>query len=75
MLGRLWTAWKRFGQRLADIQARIILTLIYFLVLAPYGLVVRLLRDPLGISRPREASTWLVKPDVPATLDAARRQF
>ena len=46
---RLWAAWKRFAKRVGDIQARILLIVFYFVVLAPFALVVRLTRDPLAL--------------------------
>lgn len=53
----------RFLRKVGDIQARIILAIFYFLVLAPFALFVRWRRDPLALKpstpkgwRPREAS-------------------
>jgi hypothetical protein len=61
-LRRLFEAWKRLGRRLATFQARVLLTLFYFVVLAPFALVLRLTSDPLALRRgaagkwrPREA--------------------
>lgn len=70
----LWQAWKRFARRMGNYQSRVLMALLYFTVLLPFGLGVRLLSDPLHIKR-RGASTWqakqlLVKP----TLEEAARQ-
>lgn len=46
---RQW--FKRAGKRTADIQARILLTLFYFIVLGPFALVLRWGSDPLAIKR------------------------
>ena len=75
LLARFWSRWKRFGHVVGDFQARVILTLIYFLILAPYGLMVRLVSDPLNIKPARRVSTWLAKSEGPPTLEAARKQF
>lgn len=75
MLVRLWSQWKRFAQRLADLQARLILTLIYFLVLLPFGLIVSVLRDPLKVKRRSQTSIWLPRPPETGSLENARRQF
>lgn len=74
MLTRLWSQWKRFAQRLADFQARVILTLIYYLVLAPFGLIVSLLGDLLRTKRP-QTSTWVARPTEASSLQNARKQF
>ncbi len=75
MLARLWAQWKRFAQKLGDLQARLILTLIYFLVLGPFGLIVSGLRDPLKVKRPPQTSIWLPRPPESGSLENARRQF
>lgn len=75
MLARLWAQWKRFAQKLADLQARLILTLIYFLVLWPFGLIVSVLRDPLKVKRSPQTSIWLSRPPETGSLENARRQF
>ena len=46
---RLWEGWKRFGKRVADVQARILLMFFYFVVLCPFALLVQLGSDPLAI--------------------------
>lgn len=74
MLARLWSRWKRFAQRVADFQARLILTLIYYLILAPFGLIVSALSDLLRTKRP-QASTWVARPAEEPSLQNARKQF
>jgi len=69
----LWEAWKRFAQRLADFQGRVLLTLLYVVLIVPGGLVLRLVGDPLRRRRP-PTSNWTARVPVPTTLDEARRQ-
>ena len=69
----LWEGWKRVAKRIGDVQARILLTIFYFLILAPFALVVRWGMDPLAIKtaagwRSREASSS-------SPLEQASRQF
>ncbi len=75
MLARLWAQWKRFAQKVGDFQARVVLTLLYFIILGPMGVIVRTLRDPLRIKHALRASVWLPKPEENASLEVARRQF
>lgn len=71
----LWVRWKRVAQKIADFQARVLLTLLYFLVAAPFGTAVRLFSDPLAIKRRRQGSLWLPSITQAVSLDNARRQF
>jgi len=45
----LWSAWKRLARKIGNFQARVILTLIYAIVILPFGLVARFFSDPLRI--------------------------
>ena len=75
MLRTLWSRWKRFAQKVGDFQARLILTVIYFLILGPFGLVVSLLRDPLRVKHAPEASIWFRREPENVGLESAKRQF
>jgi hypothetical protein len=57
-----WRWWTRVAHRIGDFQARVLLTVFYYLILGPFALVLRR-GDPLGIGssaprgwRPRDAS-------------------
>ena len=70
---RAWEGWKRFARRLGDFQARVLLTLFYFVVAAPFALGVRALSDPLRRSAP---PAWLPKEPAGDDVTAyARRQY
>lgn len=72
---RLWEAWKRFGRRVGDFQARLLLVLFYFTVLAPFALVLRLTADPLALG-PRGRRGWQpVDPGRQDPVARARAQF
>jgi hypothetical protein len=73
-LRAVWEAWRRFGRRLADVQARILLTVFYYVVLAPFALVLRWRTDPLGL-RGQSPPAWRAREE-PAgpPLVRARRQ-
>lgn len=74
MLARVWAKWKPLAQRIGDFQARVILTVLYILLLGPFALFLRLLKDPLRIKR-TPGSLWIPKSSEPASLETARRQF
>ena len=72
---RLWEGWKRFGKKLADFQARILLSIVYFTIIMPFGFAVRLLADPLAI-KPGRPHGWTDRaPETVTALDRAGRQF
>jgi hypothetical protein len=75
VLKQLWNKWKTFAQALADVQARVLLTLVYFIIVAPFGLLVRLFSDPLVIKHVPHRSMWFPKHNPEQTLESARRQF
>ncbi|HKD62093.1 MAG TPA: hypothetical protein VKB47_16650 [Terracidiphilus sp.] len=50
-LKSLWTAWKRIGKKIADFQARILLTIIFFVLVMPFGLVTRFFADRLYMKK------------------------
>jgi hypothetical protein len=46
---RIWQWWKQVAKRIGDFQARLILSLLYFVVIGPFALIVRLGADPLSL--------------------------
>ncbi len=48
-LKSLWSAWKRLAHTIGNFQARVILTILYAVVILPFGLAARLFSDPLTI--------------------------
>jgi hypothetical protein len=68
MRKNLWQRWKRLAHRAAEIQAIVILTALYWIVVAPIGLAVKTGR------RSRETS-WKTRPLTgPVSMEDARRQ-
>ena len=72
-LRRLWEWWKRFAEAVGNFQARLLLTALYFVLLAPLALPLRAFGDPLR-RHPRGPTFWLPRPARPASLGDARRQ-
>jgi hypothetical protein len=54
------TAWMKFAEALGYINSRVLLTLMYYVAVVPYGIVSRWAgRDPLGRRAPRGESYWV----------------
>jgi hypothetical protein len=69
-----WAWWKRIARKIGDFQARILLTIFYFIFFAPFALAVRFLSDPLAIKN-KSAPSWGAKPEAEGTLmERAGRQ-
>ncbi len=64
--------WKKFGRAIGNFNARVLLTLLYAVVIMPFGLVVRFFADSLHTKKRPEA--WFDHPPLPNTLEEARRQ-
>lgn len=47
---RIWHKWKSIARKVGEFQARVILVLFYFIILAPFSLLVRL-SDPLALRK------------------------
>ena len=75
VLRKIWQAWKRFGQLMGDLLARLVLTVFYFTILLPFGLIVTLFSDPLHLRRVAGQPLWSARSTGDQTLDDARRQF
>lgn len=72
---RLWEWWKRFAERVAEVQAQLLLTAFYFLVVLPFAFLARALADPLALARERgSASRWVPREARATSLDEGRRQ-
>jgi saxitoxin biosynthesis operon SxtJ-like protein len=75
-LGPVQRGWMRFGHAVGEVNSRILLTVVFYVVFAPVGFVLRRIRDPLdrSLAGPRE-SGWMKR--APAPVDRARyeRQF
>ena len=72
ILRKAWTAWKKVGQFIGDVLARVVLTLFYYTFFAPFGLGMRLWGDALQIKHGRQ-STWLARTTRDLSLDDAKR--
>jgi hypothetical protein len=56
---RFHVFWMRVAAVLGHVNSRVLLTVLYYGLFAPYGVVSRLLRDPLGRRGARRESYWV----------------
>jgi hypothetical protein len=74
VFSRIWNRWKVIAHKIGNFQARLILILFYFLILAPFALIIKKL-DPLGM-RKNTTHGWQQRPaDSVPPLEKAVRQW
>lgn len=73
---RGWEGWKKIARKIGDFNARVILTIFYFVLMLPFALLVRFLTDPLHIKEksPKRWQAIEEKPDL-TPLERAEKQF
>lgn len=67
-----WETWKAVAHKIGTFQARVLLTVLYAVVVLPFGLCQRLFADPLRIKHP--PGQWLDRTDTVCDLEWARKQ-
>lgn len=73
-MSTVWEAWKRIGSKVGDVQAQILLTFFYFVIVGPFALATRWFADPLAIKRGRPE--WMRRSvGGGASMEWASRQF
>jgi hypothetical protein len=75
MIKAAWQRWTVIAHKIGNVQSRILLSVVYFVVVGPFAVVARLVSDPLRLAR-AAAPVWLGR--APAAGDpavSARRQF
>lgn len=70
-----WGRWRELSRKAADVQARVLLTVFYFTVAAPFGIALALLGDPLRTKKRPTGSFWIDRKPTDETMVGARRQF
>ena len=72
---KLWENWKKLAKKIGDFQARLILTVLYFVIVGPFALVIRWGADPLSI-KSRAAQGWRTRAEPEdSPRDRALNQF
>ena len=71
-LKTLWQAWKRLAKKIGNFQARVFLTLLYAIVVLPFGVMVRLFSDSLHTKK--RPTSWTEHPAEVHDMSWAQRQ-
>ncbi len=71
----LWEGWKVIAFKIGLVQSRILLTVLYVIVVAPFGIMVRVFSDPLGTRRTGRNTYYLATESRARGVEDARRQY
>jgi len=70
---RLWSGWLKIAHVIGTFQARVILSVFYFVVVPIFAVLVKALRDPLALRTAARSTFWLERQALPD--DWSRRQY
>lgn len=71
---RAWEGWKRVAHVIGVFNTRVIMSILYFIVVLPMGIVFRMVSDPLQLKEPKDTN-WVPLPSDEHKLESARQQF
>lgn len=71
----IWNVgWERLGlitKVIGEVNSRIIMTLLYFTVVVPFGLISRFTSDPLDF---KGKPSWVARKPIPRDIESAKLQ-
>lgn len=74
-LGPVYRGWMRFALLISKVTTPIVMGITYFLVIAPTGIVMRLLGKNPIVRKPQDGSFWVPRPDGGKRKSDLQRQF
>jgi len=74
LLRNLWSEWLRIARHIGSFNARALITLVYFTLLAPFGLIYHFFADTLQVKNQPSGSAWQNREVADGDLEKAHRQ-
>lgn len=75
VLKRVWRRWLKIARVIGNFQGQVILTLLYFILVLPFGIGVALFADPMNMKKSGKGSNFSKWKHPADNLETARRQF
>ena len=72
---KFWEKWKIFGHKVGNFQARLILSVFYFVLVCPFAAVVRFFSKPLRLKISHSSNWFPHEGGGEDIMSRARRQF
>lgn len=73
ILKTIWSKWKTIAHHIGIFQSRLILSVFYFSLLMPWGIIFSLFKDELKMKN-KKLSTWKTKDKQSATVEELKEQ-
>jgi len=73
-MSKLWKKWLSIAHFIGNVQMVVLLTLVYWVALAPMAIVLKIVSDPLAL-RKRENGGWVRRPPPANGVDAMKKQY
>ncbi|MCP4167867.1 MAG: hypothetical protein GY759_18515 [Chloroflexi bacterium] len=74
MFRNLWSEWLILARHIGNFNARALITIVYFSLILPFGVLSRLLSDPLAVKTSATSRGWRARETTDVNLERARRQ-
>ena len=71
----LWAEWKEFSKRMGGFQSRMLLSFIFFTLITPFALIIKIFSDPLNLKNRTGETHWQERKDPSLSLEDYKRQF
>jgi len=71
----LWELWKDFSKRMGGFQSRILLSFIFFILIAPFAIIIKIFSDPLNLKIQPRDTHWQERKEPSWSLEDYKRQF
>lgn len=72
MLKKLWNFWIKLAQQIGELNSKLILSIFYFLILAPVAIIYKIKCDTLQIKK-RKKNLWHQYTKI-ENIDSLKRQ-
>ncbi|MEW6482359.1 MAG: hypothetical protein AB1397_05090 [bacterium] len=69
---KIFDKWIELAHKIGNFNARVILSIFYFLFITPFALYIKIFKDPLKL---KKRNQWIEKKWVKPDILEARRQF
>ena len=70
-----WEIWKEIAVYIGDFQSRLLLTVFYFTLAVPFGVIARFVVDRLNMRHQPATSAWAKRQAKETDLPAMQKQF
>ena len=74
ILKKIWKRWVKIAHVIGVFQSKLILTIFYFLILSPAGIIFTLFKDGLGLKKSPK-SKWVLKDKQAQTIEELKEQY